>query len=159
MGILNPNSGVPLCNTAPSTPPDQFAWQDLVQMKYRLEEEFANRGTFLMNFRTLGLVLSMSDAVGRPIWMQFPSEDGRIGGGFQIAGSPVRVVAWMPDVVAGATPIAFGDWERAYMIVRRAPVIFQTDPYSLGWCTQFRAETRIGGAVVCQAAAVLLRVQ
>jgi HK97 family phage major capsid protein len=66
-----------------------------------LPEEYAARGTYLMNGATLGLLMTMSDAMGRPIWMQTPASDAGGFGGFQIAGSPVRVVSQMPDVAAG----------------------------------------------------------
>jgi len=156
LGILNPCSGIPVCATSPNTPADQFTWQDLVQLKYQVDEQWAARGTFLMNRRTLSLVLTMTDAVGRPIWTMMPGGDAE--GGFTIAGSPVRIVPMMPDVQAGATPIAFGDWSQAYMIVRRSPISFQTDPYSLGWCIQYKIETRISGTTVCPSAARLLRI-
>ena len=61
------------------------------------------------------LAMSMSDAIGRPIWMQTPAGDAGGFGGFQIAGSPVRVVSWMPDVEPGSTPILFADSARTRM--------------------------------------------
>jgi HK97 family phage major capsid protein len=64
MGILNPRSGIPVCNCAPSTTPGEFAWQDLFQLKAQLPEEYQQRGIFLMNAQTLSLVLTMTDAVG-----------------------------------------------------------------------------------------------
>src|SRR5262249_29450823 len=35
-GLLHPNSGIPILDTAPSTPAGQFTWQDLVQLKFDL---------------------------------------------------------------------------------------------------------------------------
>jgi len=98
-----------------------------------------------MNPRTLGLVMTLSDGVGRPLMMQSPTSDGRIGGAWQIAGSPVRVVTQMPDVEPGATPILFADLEQLYLVVTRRALSMQTDPYSLGWCVQFKLDARIGG--------------
>jgi len=155
LGILDSKSGIPVCDTAASTPADQFSWQDLVQLKWQIDAQWAARGTFLMNQTTFALVLTMSDAMGRPIWSPMPEQSGM---GLTIAGSPVRIVPNMPDVQAGSTPIAFGDWSQAYMIVRRSPISFQTDPYSLGWCIQYKFETRISGATVCPGAARLLRI-
>ena len=87
-----------------------------------------------------------------------PGGDARQGK-FTIAGGPVRIVPNMPDVAPGATPSPFGDWQQACMIVRRSPVTFQTDPYSLGWCLQYKFEMRISGSTVCPGAARLLRIQ
>jgi HK97 family phage major capsid protein len=158
-GILHPASQIPICDTAPSTPPDQFTWADLVQLKFGLPEQYAARGTYLMNGRTLGLVMSMSDAMGRPIWL-YPTPAGDAGGftGFTIAGPPVRVVSWMPDCVAGATPILFGDLEALYMLVTRQATTFQSDPYSMGFCTAFKFSARVGGNTICPGSARLLRI-
>ena len=39
---------------------------------------------FLMNNTTLGLCMSMSDAIGRPLWSDTPAADGRVVHGVQI---------------------------------------------------------------------------
>jgi HK97 family phage major capsid protein len=158
VGILNPNSGIPVCDTGPATPPGTFTWQDLVQLKYQLAEQYAARGVYLMNAATLGLVMTMSDALGRPIWTSYPSSDGRVGGGFQIAGSPVRVVSQFPNAEPGTTPILFADLEALYLVVQRRGLTFQVDPYSRGFCVEFRISQRIGGAVICPGAGALLRI-
>jgi hypothetical protein len=50
-------------------------------MKYQLPEECAAPGTYLMNASTLGLVVTMTTAVGGPVFMlQTPASDGRVGG-------------------------------------------------------------------------------
>jgi HK97 family phage major capsid protein len=159
VGILHPSSNIPICDVAPSTPPGQFTAQDLIQLKFGLPEQYASRGTYLMNGQTLGLVMSMSDAMGRPIWLYpTPATDAGGFGNFMIAGSPVRVVSWMPDCQPGATPISFGDLEALYMIVTRQATTMQSDPYSMGFCTQFRFSVRAGGNTICPGAARLLRV-
>jgi len=119
-GILHPSSGIPVCDVSPNTPADQFAWQDLVNLKFQLPEQYAARGTYLMNGRTLGQTMTVTDGVGRPVWL-YPTPASDAGGftGFQIGGSPVRVVSWMPDCVAGATPILFADLEQLYLVVTR----------------------------------------
>ena len=35
-GILHPNSGIPVCDTSPSTPAGTFGWQDLTLLKFQL---------------------------------------------------------------------------------------------------------------------------
>jgi HK97 family phage major capsid protein len=112
-----------------------------------------------MNSATLGLTMSMMDAVGRPMFMQFPSTDGRVGGGFQIVGSPVVVVDQMPDCEAGATPVLFGSLEDLYMVVTRRATTMLAYPYSSGFCTTFKFSSRIGGAVICANAGRLLRIR
>jgi len=62
-----------------------ITYADLVQLTFQPPEQFAARGTFRMNGGTLGSALSMSDAMGRLIWMQTPGSDAGSFGGFQIA--------------------------------------------------------------------------
>jgi HK97 family phage major capsid protein len=68
-------------------------------------------------------------------------------------------VSQIPDVAPGSTPIAFGNWKRAYLIVWRKAVSMMADPYSAGYCTLFKFEARVGGATVCPNAARLLRIK
>ena len=112
-------------------------------------------GSYIMNQRTFALLLTMSDALNRPLWGQLP------GGvpGFMLAGSPIVIVSQMPDVQPGATPIAFADWKAAYTIVNRRATTMVADPFSAGFCTLFRFDCRVGGAVTCGNAARLLRIR
>jgi HK97 family phage major capsid protein len=63
-----------------------FIAQDLIQLKFGLPEQYAARGTYLMNGQTLGLVMSMTDAMGRPIWLYpTPATDAGGFGNFMIS--------------------------------------------------------------------------
>jgi len=99
-------------------------------------------------------VLTLSDSMGRPIMMASPAQAGQ----YLIAGSPVVIANQMPNVAVGATPVAFGSWKDAYMVVNRKAVTMQQDPYSAGFCVLFKFEARIGGAPICPNAARLLRI-
>jgi HK97 family phage major capsid protein len=91
--------------------------------------------------------------------MQTPATDGRgAGGGFTIAGSPVRIVSQMPSVAPGSTPILFADLEQLYLVVVRRATSLQSDPYSLNWCVTFKIDARLGGSVICPVAGRLLRI-
>src|SRR5262249_54035939 len=84
-GFLNPNAGIPILDTSPSTPAGQFTWQDLVQLKWDVPVQWHGEGSYFMNQCTWSLLATMSDAIGRPLWTQLP------GGapGFVLNGSPV----------------------------------------------------------------------
>jgi hypothetical protein len=128
---LNPRSGIPICDTAATTPAGQIDWRDLVALKFELPEQYQARGSYLMNGRTLGMCMTMTDAAARPILLPVPiTSDGRVGSGFMIAGSPVHIVTQFPDVAPGSTPIAFGDWEQVYL----------------------KFSARIGGGILCPGA-------
>ena len=155
MGLLNPRSGIPICETAAATLAGVLAWQDLYMLKYEIPLQWHAGASFLMNQRTFAQIATMTDANGRPIWSQLPGGEP----GFQIAGSPVHIATQFPDIAPGATPVAFGNWEKTYMIVWRKAVTLQVDPYSANFCTLFKAEARIGGACTCPNAARLLRIR
>jgi HK97 family phage major capsid protein len=155
-GILNPSSGIPIMDTAASTPPGYFTWQDLLMLRFAVPLSLqANAGAYLMNQYTWALCTTMSDANGRPIMTSTPGDETP----FRLGGVPVIIAPQMPDCVPGATPVAFGNWNRAYMVVNRKGVTMQQDPYSAGFCVLFKMEARIGGAVVCPGAARLLRIR
>jgi len=160
VGILNPNAGIQVCDTAPATPVDSFTWQDLVALKWQVPMQYhGGAGTrYLMNQNTFGLLLTMSDASGRPMLVQFP-QNTPAGPGFLLNGTPIQIVTQMPDVAPGTTPIAFGNWPEVYMVVNRRAVTMQQDPYSAGFCILYKFEGRIGGGIICPSAARLLRIR
>jgi len=160
VGILHPNAGIQVCDTAPATPIDQFTWQDLVALKWQVPMQYhgGTGGRYLMNQNTFALLLTMSDASSRPILVAFPQE---LPGtpGFLLNGSPIQIVTQMPDVAPGTTPVAFGNWPEVYMVVNRKAVTIQNDPYSAGFCILNKFEARVGGGIICPNAARLLRIR
>jgi HK97 family phage major capsid protein len=56
----------------------------------------------------------------------------------------------MPNIGAGAFPIAFGDFAQAYRIVDRISLAVLRDPYSVATkgLVRFHARRRVGGQVV-----------
>jgi hypothetical protein len=58
----------------------------------------------------------------------------------------VVIAQQMPDPVAGATPIAYANWNQAYTVVNRKAVTMMQDPYSAGFCVLCRFEARVGGS-------------
>src|SRR5262249_55790056 len=155
MGILNPAAGIPIVETAPASPAGAFSWQDLILMRWQLPMNYQDGGSYIMNPKTWGLCSTMSDANGRPIMIANPTE----GAPFLLGGVPVIIAPQMPTVETGHTPVAYGNWNRAYMVVNRKGVTMTMDPFSGGFCPIFRFEARIGGAPVCPNAARLLRIR
>jgi HK97 family phage major capsid protein len=155
LGILNPQAGIPICETNTQTPAGTFSWMDLVALKWEVPVQFHPTGAYLMNQKTFALVLMMSDSNGRPIMLPSPVEPGQ----YLINGSRVIIATQMPDVAPGATPVAFGAWDVVYLVVTRKAVTMQADPYSAGYCLLYKFEARIGGGIVCPNAARLLRIR
>lgn len=154
-GILHPAAGIPICDTGANTPAGQLTWQDLIMLKWQVPMQFQGGGRYLMNQHTFALILTMSDALGRPIMISMPTDNGQ----FLINGSPIQIVTQMPDVVPGSAPVAYGNWPVAYTVVNRKAVTMQQDPYSAGFCILWKFEARIGGGILCANAARLLRIK
>jgi HK97 family phage major capsid protein len=161
MGILNPNSGIPVCDVGVATPPGSFTWQDLVSLAYEVPIQWHAGASFLMNQRTMALCLTMSDGIGRPLLLPTPLTElaQPVGARFTIAGFPVVMNSFMPDIEPGSTPIAFGNWNETYTLVTRRATSMMADPYSAQYCVLFRFESRVGGAITCPNSARLLRVE
>ena len=155
MGVLNPRSGIPICETAAATPAGSITWQDCMALKYEIPMQWHDGASYLMNQRTWAMLMMLSSADGRPLWGQLPGGEP----GMTLCGSPVNIATQMPDIAPGSTPIAFGNWKRTYTIVWRKAVTLLVDAYSAGFCTLYKVEARVGGGVTCPNAARLLRIR
>jgi hypothetical protein len=98
LGLLNIAAGIPICDTAAGTPAGQFTWQDLVSLKFAVPLQYHKAAVYLCNQATFGLLLAMSDALGRPLMITMRTEASI----WYINGSPVRIVSQMPDCTPGA---------------------------------------------------------
>ena len=63
MGILNPAAGIPICETAPSTPPGVFSWQDLVALRWQVPANFQDGGAYIMNQNTWALCYRVAPVI------------------------------------------------------------------------------------------------
>jgi HK97 family phage major capsid protein len=59
----------------------------------------------------------------------------------------VHDVEDMPDIAANSLSVAFGDFQRGYLIVDRAGVTVLRDPYSAKPYVLFYTTKRVGGGV------------
>jgi HK97 family phage major capsid protein len=46
LAFLNPQAGIPILDTSPTTPPGQVTWQDLVQLKWDVPIQWHGEGTY-----------------------------------------------------------------------------------------------------------------
>jgi HK97 family phage major capsid protein len=155
MGMFHPKSGIPVCEVGQATPAGQFTLMDLIQLKFEIPMQWQDGCVWLLNQRTAALLFSMSDAMGRPIFSVLPER----APGFMLAGSPVILCSWLPDVGPGATPILYGNLKQTYTIVDRRALTLQVDPYSAGWCSLYKFDCRLGGNVTCPNSSRLLRIR
>ena len=115
----------------------------IVDLTYAPRSPYRANASFMMNRRTLGQVRKFKDSTGNYIWQ--PS---------LVAGQPTTLLGFnvyecedMPDVAANSHSIAFGDFEKGYLIVDRTDVRVLRDPYSNKPFVLFYVTKRVGGGV------------
>ncbi|WP_309630022.1 phage major capsid protein [Brevundimonas sp.] len=123
---------------AASSPADR-----LIDLIYAPKAQFRPNGRFVMNRKTVSAVRKFKDADGNYIW----SPATRPGETASLLGYPVTEIETMPDIAANSHAIAFGDFQRGYLIVDRAGVRVLRDPYSAKPYVLFYTTKRVGGGV------------
>ena len=126
----------------------------VIDLVYSLPAEYTQGAGFMMNRKTLAAVRKLKDGQGNYLWQPSYQQDQPS----TLCGYPVYEVADMPDVAANALCIAFGDFNRAYMILDRKGVSILRDPYTNKPFVQFYTTKRVGGGVDNPEACVLLKV-
>lgn len=115
----------------------------LIDAVYALKAGYRQNANWMMNRRTQADLRKLKDADGNYLW-QAPATPGAQA---MLMGFPVVEAEDMPDAGAGATPIAFGDFNRGYLIVDRTGVRILRDPYSAKPYVMFYTTKRVGGGV------------
>jgi HK97 family phage major capsid protein len=118
----------------------------LINTYYGLKTAYAKNAVWTMNRATIGAVRKLKDSTGRYIW---------VPGVANAAPNTILDASYvelpdMPDVAAGAFPIAFGDFQKGYRIVDRVLISVLRDPFTQAdnGMVKFLARKRVGGAVV-----------
>lgn len=121
-----------------------------------LKTTYAKNATWIMNRATLGTIRKMKDGDGQYLWL--PGIAGNVPN--TIIGSPYAEMPDMPNIAAGAKPIAVGDFFQGYRVVDRVMISVLRDPFTQSGSGQilFRARKRVGGAVVKGEAIAVLTV-
>lgn len=115
----------------------------LLDLVYAPKARYRARGRFVMNRKTLSAVRKLKDADGDYLF----SPTGPNGTGPSLLGYPITEIEEMPDIGANAAAIAFGDFERGYLIVDRQGTRVLRDPYSAKPFVLFYVTKRVGGGV------------
>lgn len=117
----------------------------ILAMKYTLKSAYAPNATFLMNRTTMGQVRRLKDADKNYIWQPGIAQ-GRPN---TIDGDPYVEMPDMPNAAAGTTPIAYGDFRRAYTWVDRIAMELLRDPYTQATAGKIRyiMRKRVAGKV------------
>lgn len=116
----------------------------LLKLAFTLAPTHRGKAAWLMNTAVLAELRKVKDGDNNYVWTP-GFADGRAG---DIFGYPVFDEPNMPALTASSKPIAFGDFERAYLIVRKANTQLIRDPYSNKPFIHFYATRHVGGRVV-----------
>jgi len=115
----------------------------LVDTIYALKAGHRQNANWVMNRKTQAEVRKLKDADGNYLW-QAPAAAGQQA---SLMGFGVVEAEDMPDIATDSTSIAFGDFNRGYLIVDRAGVRILRDPYSAKPYVLFYTTKRVGGGV------------
>lgn len=115
----------------------------LIDLIYAPKAQYRANGRFVMNRKTVSAVRKFKDADGHYVWQ--PAQ--RLGETASLMGYPVTEIETMPDVAAGSLSVAFGDFQRGYLIVDRAGVRVLRDPFTAKPYVLFYTTKRVGGGV------------
>lgn len=115
----------------------------LVDLVYALKSGYRQNACFVMNRKTQSAIRKFKDSTGNYLW-QPPAS---IGQPATLMGFPVKEAEEMPDAAANSLSVAFGDFQRGYLVVDRAGVRVLRDPYSAKPYVLFYTTKRVGGGV------------
>jgi HK97 family phage major capsid protein len=128
----------------------------LMTMIFSMKAKYRNAGgcAWLMSTAVLSVLSGLKDTTGRPIYA--PSyRDGMPG---VLLGYPVYECEDMSAITANTFPVAFGNWQRGYIIGDRTPLSMLRDPYTNKPYVGFYLRKRVYGGIYNSEAIKLLKV-
>lgn len=126
----------------------------LIDLTTSLKQGFRPNASWLMNRFTGGTVRKLKDGQGQYLWQ--PSIQA--GKPATLLGYPTYEDDNMPDVGAGAFPVAFGDFRRGYLILDRRGIRVLRNPFKTSGFVTFYTTKRTGGGVQHFEAIKLLKI-
>jgi HK97 family phage major capsid protein len=127
----------------------------LIDLAHALKAGHRQGASWVMNAATLAEVRKLRATDGTFLWQPGLTE----GAPDRLLGYPVVEAEDMPDVGAGAFPIAFGNFRAGYLIAERSATTILRDPFTNKPFVHFYATRRVGGQVLDSAAIKLLKIE
>jgi HK97 family phage major capsid protein len=115
----------------------------LIDLVYALKAPYRVNGRFVLNRMTQAAIRKLKDAQGHYLWQ--PSLAA--GEPATLMGFPVSECEEMPDMAAGSYSVAFGDFQRGYLVVDRAGIRVLRDSFTAKPYVLFYTTKRVGGGV------------
>lgn len=126
-----------------SAPTDANLTAALIKLVSALRRPYKGNAVFVMNSNTAVRLRTIQDEVGRFLW----APTGNLIEGIEhpLLGYRVEIDENMPDIGAGTTPIAFGDFRQGYVIVDRQGIRVNRDELTQKGRVVFDVYKRVGG--------------
>ena len=144
-GFLVNSDVIATGNVTKSGNATQLTADAFIQQFHALKSGYVSGAVWVMNRATVGLARQLKDSVGAYLFLAgLPN-----GVPNTFLGAPYVEVPDMPNVGAGAYPVAFGDFNRGYRLVDRVEMSMLRDPYTQADSDliRYRFRKRLGGAV------------
>lgn len=127
---------------------------DFRVLVYKLKKGYRRNARWLMNKLTAGTIMNFKDGQGNYLWQPAVTA----GQPDVFMGYPVSESEEMPDVAAGATPVAFGDFRAGYMLNPLVGLRITKDEITEPGYVKWYIRKRIGGIVKLSEAIKLLEI-
>ncbi len=115
----------------------------LIDLVYALKSGYRANAHWVMNRSTEAAIRKLKDADGNYLWQPAAAP----GAMPTLMGFGIAEAEDMPDIGANAYAIAFGDFQRGYLIVDRLGIRILRDPYSSKPYVLFYTTKRVGGGI------------
>jgi HK97 family phage major capsid protein len=145
LGFIVSGAAAGFASTAPA---DAF-----IDLFYSLKAGYRNNATWFTSDAVMGTIRKFKDGQGNYLF-QPPQGPDAVS---TILGKPVVTDDNMPALGANAFPVAFGDFNRAYMVVDRFGIRVLRDPYTSKPNVLFYTTKRVGGGLINFEAMKLLK--
>lgn len=129
-------------------------FDEIIDLKMTVKAGYRPNGRFVMNSNTEAELAKVKNADGDYILQPAMV----MGQPDMLRGSPVTVAEDMPDVAADAFPIAFGDFQRGYLIVDRVGFRIVRDDVTQPGYVKWNMSRRVGGKLKDTNAIKLLKI-
>ena len=127
----------------------------LIDLVYGLKQGYRQNARFLMNRSLQATIRKLKSKTEELYLWQPPVQAGQPA---TLLGYPISDDDNMPDIAAGAFPLAFGDFRRGYLIVDRFGIRVLRDPFTNKPYVHFYTTKRVGGGVQNFEAIKLLKI-
>lgn len=114
---------------------------DLIDLQATLRRPYRNGAEFAMNRTTMGAIRKLKDTNGAYYWQ--PSTQA--GQPDMLLGDPVFIWEDMATQAAGALPVAYGNFRRAYTYIKIGAMTMIRDEVTVPGFTNFYIAQRAGG--------------